>query len=135
MKRLIQIDFWQARPECLCTPIDSAASQNKSTLLHFCSFHARVEQGNATVRRFGNSLVTGVRSGGLAESVARQGCEVTEPHFDVLCHASCGQRCGSSSGSSGSSVVRARGSVVLTRLLVLLLLVALQAQDAQAAPR
>ena len=87
------------------------------------------------MRSFGNSLVTGVRSGGLAESVARQGCEVTEPHFDVLCHASCGQRCGSSSSSSGSSVVRARGSVVLTRLLVLLLLVALQAQDAQAAPR
>ena len=75
--------------------------------------------------RFGNSLVTGVRSGGLAESVARQGYDVTEPRFDVLCHASCGQRCGSSSSSSGSSVVRARGSVVLTCLLLLLLLVAL----------
>ena len=86
--------------------------------------------------RFSNSLATGVRWGRLAERVAQRGSEVTEPRFDVLCHASCRQRSGSggSSSSSGSSVVRALGSVVLTRLLLLLLLVALQAQDAQAAP-
>ncbi|XP_069629949.1 uncharacterized protein [Haliaeetus albicilla] len=51
----------------------------------------------------------------------------------MLCCASCGQHCGSSGGSSssGSSMVRAWGAVALACLLLL----ALQAWDAQAAPR
>ena len=88
-ERLILIDFWEARPECLCAPIGSAASQNRSTLLHFCSFHARGEQGNAMMCRFSNSWAMGVHWGGLAEGVTNGAVKVTEPRFDVLCRTSC----------------------------------------------
>ncbi|XP_049648949.1 uncharacterized protein LOC126034963 [Accipiter gentilis] len=49
----------------------------------------------------------------------------------MLCCASCGQHCGCGGGGGGSSMVRASGAMVLTFLLLL----ALQAWDAQAAPR
>ncbi|KAJ7403533.1 hypothetical protein WISP_150448 [Willisornis vidua] len=105
-----------------------AAFQNRSILLYLSSFHDCAERGNSTVDRFRDSRTTGERWGTLVEDKAQRGCDITEPCFDMLCHTSSGQYCGS------GKMLKAQVVMVFTCCLFLLFLVAVQAQDVQTTP-